>query len=85
MVAGVSSSLDVTCGTQHHFQFCDQPASRFVKKLEVLIRSSCVFCQNHDIAHQRNGFDLTPEELAEWYMKLQETGWACDAARTSQC
>ncbi|KAL5115101.1 hypothetical protein ACEQ8H_007016 [Pleosporales sp. CAS-2024a] len=23
---------------------------------------------------QRNGFDLTPEELAEWYMKLQETG-----------
>ncbi|KAH3995212.1 hypothetical protein HBI56_237600 [Parastagonospora nodorum] len=34
----------------------------------------CVFCQNHDIAHQRNGFNLTPEELAEWYMKLQETG-----------
>ncbi|KAJ8114166.1 hypothetical protein OPT61_g3882 [Boeremia exigua] len=34
----------------------------------------CVFCQNHDIAHQRNGFDLTPEELAEWYMKLQEIG-----------
>ncbi|KAM5457368.1 putative [formate-C-acetyltransferase]-activating enzyme [Microsporum audouinii] len=34
----------------------------------------CVFCQNHDIAHQRKGFDLTPEELAEWYMKLQEVG-----------
>ncbi|EFR02383.1 pyruvate formate lyase activating enzyme [Nannizzia gypsea CBS 118893] len=34
----------------------------------------CVFCQNHDIAHQRNGFDLTPEELAEWYMKLQTVG-----------
>lgn len=34
----------------------------------------CVFCQNHDIAHQRNGFDLTPEELAEWCMKLQEVG-----------
>ncbi|KAF2459031.1 hypothetical protein BDY21DRAFT_199410 [Lineolata rhizophorae] len=34
----------------------------------------CVFCQNHDIAHQRNGFDLTPEELAEWYLKLQEVG-----------
>jgi putative pyruvate formate lyase activating enzyme len=30
--------------------------------------------QNHDIAHQRNGFDLTPEELAGWYMKLQDTG-----------
>ncbi|KAJ5371050.1 uncharacterized protein N7496_007142 [Penicillium cataractarum] len=34
----------------------------------------CVFCQNHDIAHQRKGFDLTPEELAEWYIKLQKAG-----------
>jgi putative pyruvate formate lyase activating enzyme len=34
----------------------------------------CVFCQNHDIAHQRNGFDLTPEELAEWLIKLQDVG-----------
>lgn len=34
----------------------------------------CVFCQNHDIAHQKNGFDLTPEELAEWMLKLQEVG-----------
>ncbi|KAF3026883.1 hypothetical protein E8E14_015092 [Neopestalotiopsis sp. 37M] len=34
----------------------------------------CTFCQNHDIAHQRNGMDLTPEDLAQWYMKLQETG-----------
>lgn len=34
----------------------------------------CVFCQNHDIAHQRKGFDLTPEELADWMMKLQEVG-----------
>ena len=34
----------------------------------------CVFCQNHDISHQRNGQDLTPEELAEWYIKLQEVG-----------
>jgi putative pyruvate formate lyase activating enzyme len=33
-----------------------------------------VFCQNFDIAHQRNGFDVTPEELAEWYLKLQEVG-----------
>lgn len=31
-------------------------------------------CQNHDIAHQRNGQDLTPEELAEWYVKLQDVG-----------
>jgi putative pyruvate formate lyase activating enzyme len=34
----------------------------------------CTFCQNHDIAHQRNGFDLTPEELADWFMKLQDVG-----------
>ena len=34
----------------------------------------CVFCQNYDIAHQTNGFHLTPEELAEWFMKLQEVG-----------
>ncbi|KAJ5670463.1 uncharacterized protein N7477_005826 [Penicillium maclennaniae] len=34
----------------------------------------CVFCQNHDIAHQRNGFDLTPEELGEWFIKLQNVG-----------
>ncbi|PIG86299.1 DUF92 domain protein [Aspergillus arachidicola] len=29
---------------------------------------------NHDIAHQRNGFDLTPEELADWFIKLQQVG-----------
>ncbi|SLM34008.1 pyruvate formate lyase activating enzyme [Lasallia pustulata] len=32
------------------------------------------FCQNYDISHQRSGFDLTPEELGEWYLKLQEVG-----------
>lgn len=34
----------------------------------------CVFCQNHDIAHQKNGFNISPEELAEWYIKLQDVG-----------
>ncbi|KAK2616836.1 hypothetical protein QQS21_000213 [Conoideocrella luteorostrata] len=34
----------------------------------------CIFCQNFDISHQRNGMDLTSEELGEWYMKLQEVG-----------
>ena len=33
-----------------------------------------MFCQNHDIAHQKVGFDLTPEELAEWMVKLQSVG-----------
>ncbi|KAL2267432.1 hypothetical protein VTJ83DRAFT_4709 [Remersonia thermophila] len=34
----------------------------------------CVFCQNHDISHQRNGQDLTPEELGDWFIKLQDVG-----------
>lgn len=34
----------------------------------------CVFCQNHDIAHTRNGFELEPEKLAEWMLKLQDVG-----------
>ena len=34
----------------------------------------CIFCQNFDISHQRNGMDLTPEELGDWYMKLQNVG-----------
>ena len=34
----------------------------------------CVFCQDHDIAHQKNGFSISPEELAEWYIKLQDVG-----------
>ncbi|KAF2764923.1 pyruvate formate lyase activating enzyme [Teratosphaeria nubilosa] len=34
----------------------------------------CAFCQNHEIAHQKNGFELTPEELGEWYIKLQAVG-----------
>lgn len=34
----------------------------------------CIFCQNFDIAHQRNGMNLTPEELGEWYLKLQDVG-----------
>ena len=33
-----------------------------------------MFCQNWDISHQRNGMDLTPEELGDWYMKLQTVG-----------
>ncbi|KAK3988518.1 hypothetical protein QBC44DRAFT_101070 [Cladorrhinum sp. PSN332] len=37
----------------------------------------CVFCQNYDISHphsKKTGFDLTPEELAQWMVKLQEVG-----------
>ncbi|KAJ4265003.1 hypothetical protein NW762_005246 [Fusarium torreyae] len=34
----------------------------------------CIFCQNFDISHQRNGMDLSPEELGDWYIKLQEVG-----------
>ena len=34
----------------------------------------CIFCQNHNIAHQSKGFDVTPEQLAEWFDKLQDMG-----------
>ncbi|KAL8381205.1 hypothetical protein RB595_005472 [Gaeumannomyces hyphopodioides] len=34
----------------------------------------CAFCQNHDIAHSPNGQDLTPDELAGWFVKLQDVG-----------
>jgi len=34
----------------------------------------CVFCQNYDIAHKPNGMDLAPEDLGDWYIKLQEVG-----------
>ncbi|KAI0815506.1 hypothetical protein GGR55DRAFT_699348 [Xylaria sp. FL0064] len=34
----------------------------------------CTFCQNHEIAHQRLGFDLIPEDLVQWYLKLQDVG-----------
>jgi len=34
----------------------------------------CSFCQNYDIAHSLNGMDLTPEELGDWFVKLQEVG-----------
>jgi putative pyruvate formate lyase activating enzyme len=41
--------------------------------LEYRLRG-LIYWTMQDIAHQRNGFDLTPEELAEWYLKLQEVG-----------
>lgn len=40
----------------------------------ILTTATTVFCQNHDIAHQKNGFNLTPEQLAEWFVKLQDVG-----------
>lgn len=34
----------------------------------------CAFCQNHDISHARKGFSLRPDELAGWFLKLQDVG-----------
>ncbi len=34
----------------------------------------CTFCQNPTISHQRNGQDLTPGELGDWFLKLQDVG-----------
>ena len=32
----------------------------------------CVFCQNHEIAHENKGVDISPERLAEIFLELQE-------------
>ena len=35
---------------------------------------SCVFCQNSDISHKRNGKKISRERLAEIFLELQEKG-----------
>lgn len=34
----------------------------------------CTFCQNSDISHVVQGYSLSPEEIGEWVLKLQEAG-----------
>ena len=34
----------------------------------------CVFCQNHEIAHENKGVEISPERLAEIFLELQEKG-----------
>ena len=36
----------------------------------------CIFCQNHEIAHDHKGKEITPENLAEIFLALQEKGAA---------
>ncbi|KAJ6787013.1 hypothetical protein PWT90_08404 [Aphanocladium album] len=59
-------------GSHSHIFFAGHNGSGAVFMSGCNLR--CVFCQNHDISHQRNGMDLTPEELGEWYVKLQTVG-----------
>lgn len=40
----------------------------------LVLRRGVLSDAQQDIAHQRNGFDLTPEQLAEWMVKLQDVG-----------
>lgn len=35
---------------------------------------SCVFCQNYEISHEGFGSELTPEELAQKFKMLEESG-----------
>ena len=54
---------------------CDACKNVYLKVSQDLSRLNIhSFCQNYDISHQRSGFDLTPEELGEWYLKLQQVG-----------
>ncbi|KAI9014127.1 hypothetical protein DFJ74DRAFT_277202 [Hyaloraphidium curvatum] len=34
----------------------------------------CSFCQNHEISHSVQGYNLGPEEIGDWILKLQEAG-----------
>ena len=36
----------------------------------------CIFCQNHEIAHENRGKEISPERLAEIFLELQEKGAA---------
>jgi putative pyruvate formate lyase activating enzyme len=36
----------------------------------------CIFCQNHEIAHENKGKAISPERLAEIFLELQEKGAA---------
>ena len=36
----------------------------------------CVFCQNHEIAHENKGKEISPERLSEIFLELQEKGAA---------
>ena len=36
----------------------------------------CIFCQNHEIAHDHKGKKISPEDLAEIFLALQEKGAA---------
>ena len=36
----------------------------------------CVFCQNHEIAHENKGKAISPERLAEIFLELQKKGAA---------
>ena len=36
----------------------------------------CIFCQNHEIAHEHKGKEISPERLAEIFLELQEKGAA---------
>ena len=36
----------------------------------------CVFCQNHEIAHDHKGREISPKNLAEIFLALQEKGAA---------
>lgn len=47
---------------------------RLRKCFLLRLQSSLCVLPNHDIAHQRNGQELTPEELGDWYVKLEDVG-----------
>jgi putative pyruvate formate lyase activating enzyme len=72
---GMSSSLLVSRASLHMWE--EPPISGERGSGTVFFAGcplSCVFCQNAEISHERNGKEISAERLAEIFLELQEKG-----------
>jgi hypothetical protein len=56
-------------GREHHYS-----SRKTILFSKLLKQWRCVFCQDHRITYERDGPNISPEELATWHVKLQEVG-----------
>lgn len=74
-VCGVDSEIRVARAALHMWE--EPPISGTNGSGTVFFSGcslSCVFCQNSDISHKRNGKKISRERLAEIFLELQEKG-----------
>lgn len=69
-----TSQEPLRTGADHHTEPCVQGHNGSGSVFFSMCNLRCSFCQNHDISHQKNGFSLQPEELAGWFLKLEQVG-----------